>query len=81
MAIILTAMTNHLIGMRMARLLSGQKGVDNLSYEKLYDALSIHHLAAKRWEDILTLRPFMKQVERDKRRRKFPVSTGALCLG
>lgn len=81
MAIILTAMINHLIGMRMARLLSGQNTVDSLSYEKLYDALSIHHQAAKRWEDILTFRPFMKQVERDKRRRKSPVSARDLGLG
>ena len=81
MAIILTAMINHLIGMRMARLLTGQKAVDTLSYEKLYDALSIHHQAAKRWEDILTFTPFMKHIERDKRRRKSPVSTRALGLG
>jgi len=81
MAIVLTAMINHLIGMRMARFLSGQMEADNLSYEKLYDALSIHHQAAKRWEDILTFTPFMKHVERDKRRRKSPVSTRAFGLG
>ena len=80
MAILLTAMINHLVGMRMARLLAGQNGVDNLSYEKLYDALSIHHQAAKRWEDLLTFAPFMKQVKRDKRRRKSPVSTRAFGL-
>jgi hypothetical protein len=72
MAIVLTAMIDHLIGMRTARLLSGQKGVGHLSYEKLHDALSIHHQAAKRREDILRFTPFMKQVERDKRRKKIP---------
>ncbi len=72
MAIVLTAMIDHLIGMRTARLLSGQKGVDHLSYENRHDALSIHHQAAKRWEDSLRFTPFMKQVERDKRRKKIP---------
>lgn len=81
MAIILTAMINHLVGMRMARVLSGRKAVDDLSYEKLYDALAIHHQAAKRWEDILTFAPFMKHVERDKRKRKSPVTARALGLG
>ena len=80
MAIILTAMINHLVGMRMARFLAEQKVVDNLSYEKLYDALSIHHQAAKRWEELLTFAPSPKQVERDKRKRKSPVSTRALGL-
>src|SRR5690606_17910410 len=80
MAILLTAMINHLVGMRMARLLAGQNGADNLSYEKLYDALSIHHQAAKRWEDLLTFAPVMKQVKRDKRRRKSPVRTRAFGL-
>lgn len=81
MAIILTAMINHLVGMRMARFLSGKKGVEDLSYEKLYDALAIHHQAAKRWEELLTFAPFMKHVERDRRKRKSPVTTGALGLG
>lgn len=81
MAIILAAMINHLVGMRMARVLSGKKAVEDLSYEKLYDALAIHHQAAKRWEDILTFAPFMQHLERDKRKRKSPVTTRALGLG
>jgi hypothetical protein len=81
MAILLTAMINHLVGMRMARALSGGKVVESLSYEKLYDALSIHHQAAKRWEELLTFAPFRKQVQRDKRRRKSPVTPRALGLG
>lgn len=76
MAILLTAMINHLVGMRLARVLRG----DKLSYEKRYDALAIHHEAAKRWGDILTFAPSMKHVEREKRKRKFPVTTGALGL-
>lgn len=43
--------------------------MDNLSYEKLYDALSVHQQAAKRWEDLLTFTPLMKRVKRDKRRQ------------
>jgi hypothetical protein len=81
MAILLTAMINHLVGMRMARVLSGNRAVDELSYEKLYDALAIHHQAAKRWEELLTFAPFMKHVERDKRKRKSPVTPRALGLG
>ena len=81
MAILLTAMINHLVGMRMARVLSRNKAVDELSYEKLYDALAIHHQAAKRWEELLTFAPFMKHVERDKRKRKSPVTPRALGLG
>jgi hypothetical protein len=81
MAILLTAMINHLVGMRMARVLSGNKAVEDLSYEKLYDALAIHHQAAKRWEDLLTFAPFLKHVERDKRKRKSPVTPRALGLG
>lgn len=81
MAILLTAMINHLVGMRMARVLSGNKSVEELSYEKLYDALAIHHQAAKRWEELLAFAPFMKHVERDKRRRKSPVTARALSLG
>jgi len=81
MAIILAAMINHLVGMRMARVLSGKKEAGDLSYEKLYDALAIHHQAARRWEEILTFAPFMKHVQRDRRKRKSPVSTRALGLG
>jgi hypothetical protein len=81
MAILLTAMINHLVGMRMARILRGNKPVDEISYEKLYDALAIHHQAAKRWEDILTFAPFRKHVERDKRKRKSPVTPTAFGLG
>ena len=81
MAILLTAMINHLVGMRMARVLSEKKAVDELSYEKLYDALAIHHQAAKRWEELLTFAPVMKHVERDKRKRKSPVTPRALGLG
>lgn len=81
MAILLTAMINHLVGMRMARVMSRHKAVDELSYEKLYDALSLHHQAARRWEEILTFAPLMKHVERDKRRRKSPVTPKALGLG
>ncbi|MDF2377874.1 MAG: hypothetical protein P1U81_16675 [Verrucomicrobiales bacterium] len=80
MAILLTAMINHLVGMRLARVLRGDKLDDELSYEKRYDALAIHHEAAKRWGDILIFAPSMKHVERDKRKRKFPVTTGALGL-
>lgn len=81
MAIILAAMINHLVGMRMARVLSGKKEAGDLSYEKLYDALAIHHQAARRWEEILTFAPFMKHVQRDRRKRKSPVTTRALGLG
>ena len=81
MAILLAAMINHLVGMRMARVLSRNQPVQELSYEKLYDALAIHHQAAKRWEDLLTFAPSMKHVERDKRKRKSPVTPGALGLG
>ena len=35
MAILLTAMINHLVGMRLARVLRGDKLDDELSYEKL----------------------------------------------
>lgn len=80
MAILLTAMINHLVGMRMARVLSRNKPVDELSYEKLYDALAIHHQAATRWEELLTFAPYMKHVERDKRKRKSPVTPRALGL-
>jgi len=80
MALLLTAMINHLVGMRLARVLRSDKPDDELSYEKLYDALAIHHQAAKRWEDILTFTPSMKHVERDKRKRKSPVTTRALGL-
>ncbi len=75
MAILLTAMINHLVGMRLARVLRSDKTDDELSYEKRYDARAIHHQAAKRWEDILTFAPSMKHVERDKRKRKSPVTT------
>lgn len=81
MAILLAAMINHLVGMRLARALGGNKAAEDLSYEKLYDALAIHHQAAKRWEELLTFAPFMKHVERDKRKRKSPVTPGALGLG
>lgn len=81
MAILLTAMINHLVGMRMARVLSGNGAMDELSYEKLHDALAIHHQAAKRWEELLTFAPVMKHVERDKRKRKSPVTPRALGLG
>jgi len=81
MAVILVAMINHLVGMRMARVLGGKKEVEALSYEKLYDALAIHHQAAKRWEGILIFALFMQHVERDKRRRKSPVTTRALGIG
>jgi IS4 transposase len=81
MAILLAAMINHLVGMRLARVLGGNKAAEDLSYEKLYDALAIHHQAAKRWEELLTFAPFMKHVERDKRKRKSPVTPGALGLG
>lgn len=81
MAILLAAMINHLVGMRMARVLSRNQPVQELSYEKLYDALAIHHQAAKRWEELLTFAPSMKHVERDKRKRKSPVTPGALGLG
>lgn len=81
MAILLTAMINHLVGMRMARVLRGDRPVAEVSYEKLYDALAIHHQAAKRWEDILTFAPFRKHVERDKRKRKSPVTPRAFGLG
>lgn len=65
----------------MARVLSERKAVDELSHEKLYDALAIHHQAAKRWEELLTFAPSMKHVERDKRKRKSPVTPGAPGLG
>ena len=81
MAILLTAMINHLVGMRVARALSKNKAADELSYEKLYDALSLHHQAAKRWDDILTFAPLRNHVERDKRKRKSPVTAKAPGLG
>lgn len=81
MAILLAAMINHLVGMRMARVLIERTAVDELSYEKLYDALAIHHQAAKRWEDLLTFEPFMKHVRRDRRKRKSPVTPRAMGLG
>jgi hypothetical protein len=81
MAILLTAMINHLVGMRVARTLSKNKAADELSYEKLYDALSLHHQAAKRWEELLTFAPLRNHVERDKRKRKSPVTAKALGLG
>lgn len=81
MAILLTAMINHLVGMRMARVISGNRPIDDLSYEKLYDALALHHQAAKRWEELLTFAPSLKHVERDKRKRKSPVTPRALGLG
>jgi hypothetical protein len=74
-------MINHLVGMRVARALSKNKAADELSYEKLYDALSLHHQAAKRWEDILTFAPLRKHIERDKRKRKSPVTAKAPGLG
>lgn len=69
-AILLSAMINHLVGMRMARVLGEKKAVDHLSYEKLYGAPAIDHEATKRWEELLTFTPFMKQAARDKRGRK-----------
>jgi hypothetical protein len=81
MAILLTAMINHLVGMRMARVISGNRPIDDLSYEKLYDALALHHQAAKRWEELLTFTPFTKHVARDKRKRKSPVTPKAFGLG
>jgi hypothetical protein len=56
--------------MWMARVLGEKKAVDHLSYEKLYDAPAIDHQATKRWEELLTFTPFMKQAARDKRGRK-----------
>jgi hypothetical protein len=81
MAIILAAMINHLLGMRMARCMQESGTVENLSHEKLYDALSIHHQWARRWEDILDFVFAPKHVERDKRKRESPVSTRAIGLG
>ena len=69
-AILLTAMINHLVGMWMARVLGEKKAVDDLSYEKLYDAPATDHQATKRWEELLTFTPFMKHAARDKRGRK-----------
>jgi hypothetical protein len=46
----------------------------------LYDALSIHHQTAERLENILAFNPFMKQVRRDRRERRYSVSTGDLGL-
>lgn len=80
MAILLAAMINHLLGMRIARVLRENRSVGDLSYEKLYDALSIHHPAARRWEDILTFEPIRKHIEREKRKRKSPVTARAVGL-
>lgn len=81
MAVLLTAPNNHLVGMRMARAISGNRPIDDLSYEKLHDALALHHRGAKRWEELLTFAPFTKHVARDKRKRKSPVTPGAFGLG
>lgn len=81
MAILLTAMIIHLVGMRRARVLSRNRPVDELSYAKLYDALAIHHQVAKRWGELLTFAPFIKLVERGKRIVKSPVTPRALGLG
>jgi len=81
MAILLTAMINRLVGMRMGRVISGNRPIDDLSYEKPHDALALHHRAAKRWEELLTFTPFTKHVARDKRKRKSPVTPGAFGLG
>jgi hypothetical protein len=77
MAIVLVAMINHLLGMRLARLLQRTKAKFDLSYEKLYDALALYQPLARRWEDILTFHPFPKHVQRDKRKRKSPVTAGS----
>jgi hypothetical protein len=81
MVILFTAMINHLVGMRLARVLSKNKAIDELSYENLYDALALHNQVAKRWEGIRIFAPIMKYVERDKRKRKSPVTARAVGLG
>ena len=80
MAIVLAAMINHLIGMRMARWLRRKNGALDLSYEKLYDALAIHSHTAGYWEDILGFAPCPKHIQRDKRKRQSPLHISALGL-
>jgi len=41
-------MINHLLGMLIARLQLESESVSDISYEKLYDALSIHQMAARK---------------------------------
>jgi hypothetical protein len=53
---------------------------EELSYEKLYDRLSLHQQGAKRWEEIVDFRPDPRHIRRAKRMRQSPVSIGALDL-
>ncbi len=55
----------------------GNKAVDDLGYEKLHDALAIHHQGAEPREEILTFALFMECLERDRRKRTSPVTPRA----
>lgn len=63
MAILLTAPNNHLVGMRMARAISGNRPIGDLGNEKLHDALALHH----RWRQTMGGTPDIRTLRKTRR--------------
>jgi len=80
MSLVIAGMIAHLIGMCLGRIFAEEIGFCDLSYEKLYDLLSIHHIKAETLGDILTFEPDKRHIKRDKRSRQSPILAGIAAL-
>jgi hypothetical protein len=81
-ALVIAAMIVHQLGMKFAKAVGIRVGRAQLSYEKLYHALSTYLLGVS---DIAGLECFdqwldIRHIKRDRRRRKSPIESGVQAL-
>lgn len=79
-ALVLAGMIAHQLGMKIAQRIGSVVGRARLSYEKLYDLLSVRLIHAGNLAEVAAFDPDPRHVTRDKRTRKSPVESGILAL-
>ena len=79
-AIVLAAMIAHQLGMKVAKVTSERLGRARVSYERLYDILTLHLIKLPNFCQLVHFDPDPRHVTRDKRARKSPVESGIIAL-
>jgi hypothetical protein len=73
-------MIAHQLGMKVAKVTSERLGRARVSYERLYDILTLHLIKLPNFCQLVHFDPDPRHVTRDKRARKSPVESGIIAL-
>ncbi len=78
--LVLGAMIGHLISVIVGRIFAKTLTLERISFEKVADILSGHHIGATQLEDILAIRIDPRHIVRDKRKAPTRFATGIAAL-